>query len=144
MIWHASIGAARRPGVVRVCMVGNIRRVWINREESPARRQLNRENAFWSSETGVAPSCASLFILHAQAIPGSYSPNFPISATALTFTVNRYWGLVPNLSGHANAYRWRSLLKIHWHRASSPQGSSRPFQVTQWAEFLLLVCSGYV
>ena len=32
---------------------------------------------------------------------------------------------VQNLSGHAIAYRWRSLPRIHWHRASSPQGSCR-------------------
>ena len=33
-------------------------------------------------------------------------------------------GLVPSLSGHAIAYRWRSLPRVRWHRASSPQGSS--------------------
>ena len=31
---------------------------------------------------------------------------------------------VPSLSGHAIAYRWRSLPRVRWHRASSPQGSS--------------------
>ena len=29
-----------------------------------------------------------------------------------------------SLSGHAIAYRWRSLPRIHRHRASGPQGSS--------------------
>ena len=33
-------------------------------------------------------------------------------------------GSVPSLSGHAIAYRWRSLPRVRWHRASSPQGSS--------------------
>ena len=33
-------------------------------------------------------------------------------------------GSVPNLWGHASAYRWRSLPRVHRHRASSPQGSS--------------------
>ena len=33
-------------------------------------------------------------------------------------------GSVPSLSGHAVAYRWRSLPRVRWHRASSPQGSS--------------------
>ena len=33
-------------------------------------------------------------------------------------------GSVPGLSGHANAYRWRSLPRVRRHRASSPQGSS--------------------
>ena len=32
---------------------------------------------------------------------------------------------VPSLSGHANAYRWRSLPRARRHRASSPKGSSR-------------------
>ena len=33
-------------------------------------------------------------------------------------------GSVPSLSGHAIAYRWRQLPRVHRHRASSPQGSS--------------------
>ena len=47
-----------------------------------------------------------------------------ISERGLTCTANRHWILVPNSSGHAIAYRWRSLPRV-WHRASSPQGSSR-------------------
>ena len=42
-------------------------------------------------------------------------------------------GSVPSLSGHANAYRWRSLPRVRRHRASKPQGSSErvlPWQVT--------------
>ena len=42
-------------------------------------------------------------------------------------------GSVPSLSGHANAYRWRSLPKVRRHRARKPQGSSErevPWQVT--------------
>ena len=42
-------------------------------------------------------------------------------------------GPVPSLSGHAIAYRWRSLPRVRWHRASKPQGYSRrvlPWQVT--------------
>ena len=42
-------------------------------------------------------------------------------------------GSVPSLSGHANAYRWRSLPKVRRHRASKPQGSSvrvLPWQIT--------------
>ena len=41
--------------------------------------------------------------------------------------------LVPSLSGHAIAYRWRSLPRVRRHRASKPQGSSErvlPWQVT--------------
>ena len=33
-------------------------------------------------------------------------------------------GSVPNLQGHAIAYRWRSLPRVHRHRASKPQDSS--------------------
>ena len=33
-------------------------------------------------------------------------------------------GSDPNLSGHAIAYRWRSLPRVRRHRASSPKGSS--------------------
>ena len=37
---------------------------------------------------------------------------------------------VPSLSGHASAYRWRSLPRVHRHRASKPQGSSE--RVLPW------------
>ena len=42
-------------------------------------------------------------------------------------------GPVPGLSGHANAYRWRSLPRVRRHRASKPQGSFErmpPWQIT--------------
>ena len=42
-------------------------------------------------------------------------------------------GSVPSLSGHAIAYRWRSLPRVRWHRASKLQGSSErvlPRQIT--------------
>ena len=42
-------------------------------------------------------------------------------------------GSGPSLSGHAIAYRWRSLPRVRRHRASEPQGSSGrvlPWQVT--------------
>ena len=42
-------------------------------------------------------------------------------------------GSVPSLSGHAIAYRWRSLPRVRWHKASKPQGSSErvlPWQIT--------------
>ena len=41
-------------------------------------------------------------------------------------------GSVPSLSGHAIAYRWRSLPRVRRHRASKPQGSSErvlPWQI---------------
>ena len=42
-------------------------------------------------------------------------------------------GSVPSLSGHAVAYRWRSLPRVRRHRTSKPQGSSErvlPWQIT--------------
>ena len=42
-------------------------------------------------------------------------------------------GSVSSLSGHAIAYRWRSLPRVRRHRASKSQGSSErvlPWQVT--------------
>ena len=42
-------------------------------------------------------------------------------------------GSVPSLSGHAIAYRWRSLPRVRRHRATKHQGSSErvlPWQVT--------------
>ena len=42
-------------------------------------------------------------------------------------------GSVPSLSGHAIAYRWRSLPRVRQNRASKPQGSSErvlPWQIT--------------
>ena len=42
-------------------------------------------------------------------------------------------GSVSSLSGHAIAYRWRSLPRVRRHRASKPQGSSErvlPWQIT--------------
>ena len=42
-------------------------------------------------------------------------------------------GSVPSLSGHAIAYRWRSLPRVRRHRASKAQGSPErvlPWQIT--------------
>ena len=52
-------------------------------------------------------------------------------------------GSVPSLSGHASAYRWRSLPRVRRHRASKPQGSSErvlPWQVTMYQ--LICCCCG--
>ena len=51
-------------------------------------------------------------------------------------------GLVPSLSGHANAYRRRLLPRDRRHRASKPQGSSErvlPWQVTMYQ----LICATF-
>ena len=49
-------------------------------------------------------------------------------------------GSVPSLSGHAIAYRWRSLPRVRRHKASKPRGSSErllPWQVTMYQ----LICA---
>ena len=44
----------------------------------------------------------------------------------------RHIGSVPSLSGHAIAYRWRSLLRVRRHRASKPQDSSKRVLLPCW------------
>ena len=74
--------------------------------------------------------------LHTQAESGAYLrdssrvPRWrPFIYTKPPYAI----GSVPSLSGHATAYRWRSLPRVHRHRACKPQGSSErvlPWQVT--------------
>ena len=90
----------------------------LKRKKIPCPRSRLR---IWFRETGLAvPSLVSLLILYTNAESGAYS---------------RYSSRVPrrrlyifasttHLSGHAIAYRLRSLPRVRWHRASSPQGSS--------------------
>ena len=61
--------------------------------------------------------------------------SLPSSAVAsiYLFKLSYVIGLVPSLSGHAIAYRWRLLPRVRRHRANKPQGSSKrvlPWQVT--------------
>ena len=67
--------------------------------------------------------------------PGSSrdSSRFPRRRPFIYLKLPYAIGSVPSLSGHAIAYRWRSLPKVRRHRASKPQGSSErvlPWQVT--------------
>ena len=60
----------------------------------------------------------------------------PSSTAASTYLFKPPYaiGSVPSLSGHTVAYRWRSLPRVRWRRASKPQGSSErvlPWQVTK-------------
>ena len=72
--------------------------------------------------------------LHTQADFGAYLRDSSRVPRRRPFMKPPYAiGSVPSLSGHANAYRWRSLPRVRWHRASKPQGSSEqrlPWQVT--------------
>ena len=72
--------------------------------------------------------------LHTQAESGAYLRDSSRVPRQRSFMKPSYAiGSVPSLSGHAIAYRWRSLPRIRRHRASKPQGSSErvlPWEVT--------------
>ena len=72
--------------------------------------------------------------LHTQAGSGAYLRDSSRVPRRRPFIKPPYAiGSVPSLSGHAIAYRWRSLPRVRRHRASKPQGSSErvlPWQVT--------------
>ena len=72
--------------------------------------------------------------LHTQAESGAYSRDSSRVPRRRPFMKPPYaTGSVPSLSGHAIAYRWRSLPRVRRHRASKPQGSSErvlPWQIT--------------
>ena len=130
---------------------------------NPARGQLNRENniplspcvsenlvsrdgfspspcpraclRIWSHETGSAvPSRVSLLIsmlrlnlVLTYGIPPEFRGGVHMMKPPYAI------GSVPSLSGHAIAYRWRSLPRVRRHRASKLQGSSErvlPWQIT--------------
>ena len=74
--------------------------------------------------------------LHTRAESGAYLQDcsrFPRRRPFIYFKSPYAIGSVPSLSGHAIAYRWRSLPRVRRHRASKSQGSSKrvlPWQVT--------------
>ena len=72
--------------------------------------------------------------LHTQAESGAYLRDSSRVPRRRPFMKPPYaTGSVPSLSGHAIAYRWRSLPRVRRHRASKSQGSSErvlPWQVT--------------
>ena len=71
--------------------------------------------------------------LHTQAESGAYSRDSSRVPQRRYFKPSYAIGSVLSLSGHAIAYRWRSLPRVRRHRASEPQVSSErvlPWQVT--------------
>ena len=61
---------------------------------------------------------------HTQAESGAYLRDSSRVPRLRPFMKPPYaTGSVPSLSGHAIAYRWRSLPRVRRHRASKPQGS---------------------
>ena len=113
---------------------------------NPARGQLNREinislSAFTpenlvSRDGFGSPVPRQPAHLHTQAESGAYlrdSSRVPRRRPFVYFRPPYAIDSIPSLSGHANAYRWRSLLRVHRQGASKPQGSSErvlPSQVT--------------
>ena len=111
---------------------------------NPARGQLNRENNIPQSpcvpENLVSRDGFSRPVprqpphLHSQAESGAYLRDSSRVPRRRPFMKPPYAiGSVPSLSGHAIAYRWRSLPRVLRHRASKPQGSSEwvlPWQIT--------------
>ena len=111
---------------------------------NPARGQLNRENNIplspcvpenLVSRDGISrPVPRQPAHLHTQAESGAYLRDSSRVPRRRPFMKPPYAiGSVPSLSGHANAYRWRSLPIVRRHRASRPQGSSErvlPWQIT--------------
>ena len=66
--------------------------------------------------------------LHTQAEPGAYlrgSYRVPRRRPFIYSKPPYAIGSVSSLSGHAIAYRWRSLPRVRRHRASKPRGSSK-------------------
>ena len=74
--------------------------------------------------------------LHTQAESGAYLRDSSRVPRRRPYTYSKppyAIGSVPSLSGHAIAYRWRSLPRVRRHRASKLQGSSErvlPWQIT--------------
>ena len=128
-------------------MVITYSRLWIDRVSkvaNPARSQLNRENNIPLSpcvpENLVSRDGFSRPVprqparLYTQAESGTYLRYSSRVPQRRPFMKPPYAiGSVPSLSGHAIAYRWRSLPRVRRHRTSKPQGSSErvlPWQVT--------------
>ena len=73
--------------------------------------------------------------LHTQAEPGAYlrdSSRVPRRRPSIYLKPPHAIGSVPSLSGHAIAYRRRSLPRVRRHTVSKPQGSSE--RVLPWQE----------
>ena len=118
---------------------------------NPARGQLNRENdhspvTIRASKFGVArrvqlslPRQPTYLIVHTQAESGAYSRDSSRFPRGVHFLFKPPYanGSVLSLSGHAIAYRWRSLPRVHRHRASShlkvvPVTGVLPFCRSSW------------
>ena len=130
-----------------VCMVTYITRVWINRVRLPillvvsTTVKMNISLSAFVPENLVSrggfgsPVPRQPAHLHTQAESSAYlrdSSRVPRRRPFICFEPPHAIGSVPRLSGHAIAYRWRSLPRVRRHRASKSQDSSErvlPWQV---------------
>ena len=129
-----------------VCMVTRIGRVWINRVRLPILLVVSWTGKNNVSLSAVAPeNLVSRDVfgspvprqpahLNTQAEYGAYllrdSSRVPRRRPFIYLKPTYAIGSVPRLSGHATAYRLRSLPRVHWHMASKPQGTSE--RVLPW------------
>ena len=128
-------------------MVTHIVRVWINRVRLPILLMVNRTGKNDVSLSTFAPenlvsrdglsSPVSSQPAHLRTHQsGAYlrdSSRVPRRRLYIYLKPTYAIGSVPSLSGHAIAYRWRSLSIVRRYRANKPQGSSErvlPWQVT--------------
>ena len=147
-----------RRALIIVCMVITYSIVWIDRVRLPILLVVSftgkndislspfaPENLVSRDGFGSPVSCQPAH-LHTQAESGAYlrdSSRFPRgrpfiylnhhAPSFIYFKPPYAIGSIPSLSGHAIAYRWRSLPRVRRHRASKPQDSSKrvlPWQVT--------------
>ena len=110
---------------------------------NPARDQLNWEHNYSSVPPCVPENLVSRdgfsrpvprqpAHLHTQAESGAYLRDFSRVPRRRSFMKPPCAiGSVPSSSGHAIAYRWRSLPRARRHRASKPQGIV-PKRVLPW------------
>ena len=123
-----------------VCMITHIARVWISRVRLPILLVVSctgKNNIFLSafapeylvSRDGFgSPVPRQPAHLQTQAEYGADlrdSSRVPRRRPFIYLEPPYAIGLIQSLSGHANAFRWRSLPRVCLHRASKPQGSSK-------------------
>ena len=106
----------------------------LNRENNIALSPCVPENYLVSRDGFSCPVPRQPALLHTQAESGAYLRDSSRVPRRRPFMKPPYAiGSVPSLSGHAIAYRRRSLPRVRRHRASNPQGSSErvlPWQIT--------------
>ena len=130
------------------CMVTHIARVWINRVRLAILLVVSRTRKMSASLSPFVPENLVLRDGFSRPVPRQpahlhtqvesiwclLTGFLPSSAVVSIYLIKPPYaiGLVPSLAGHAIAYRC-PLLRVHRHRASKPQGSSKrmlPWQVT--------------